>query len=215
MTRRQKRWVSILFLVLAGVVGVSGWCLYQSRSNFRFVQRGGSSHTGDLTISAGNVFVETGKPGVLFGTVTKPGGREEIAYLILFRHGPSSSDLSAKSINANASCDRNKAESKASFALGGREFEVAYRIQLDDSGTHVASETITVPGETRGVEAGQVLLIDLRSPESSFRREKLILPPIVAPVQSQEDVEQLANATTKSLASQSPVVRAFLRGEDQ
>src|SRR5262249_17980072 len=90
-TVRHRRFLGlgVLFLLAAILVGASVWWFVHPRpAPYHIVMRGGRSSIGAFGISSGNVFLVSGKPAVLFGTVTKPGAKEELTYVLVFRRNP-------------------------------------------------------------------------------------------------------------------------------
>jgi hypothetical protein len=211
MTLRSKILLfGLLFLGLALIARPWWWNTRTQWPPFKIVLRGSRSYTGNLGISSGNLVVEAPKPGMLFGTVRKPGSQEQFTYLILFRYGRSKSDGSNQGTQFHSNCDGRKAESNDVIELNGKRIEAGYRIELDQKLTAVANESLTIGGKSVDMTSGQVFLIDLTAETPTYQQKKLELPAI-SKLESAQDAEELAEVIRKSLESQDPELRAFLR----
>jgi hypothetical protein len=69
------------------------WFARNPTDSYRIIMCGEMSFFGNAGVSSGNLFLVSGKPAVLFGTVTKPGAQEEFCYVLVFRHTLSVADL--------------------------------------------------------------------------------------------------------------------------
>jgi hypothetical protein len=202
--------LSIGLLVLAGV-GVGWWAIGRLHAApVKLVLRGSS---GRLKVSGGNLVVVTPRPGVFFGTVKKPDAAEQFTYVILFRYGrPKSNGAAARGHGVQFHCtsDARSAATTDAIDLDGRRIEAAYRVELDEAGTSVAAETLTVGGRRVDPAAGRVFLIDLAAEVPAYRQTTADLPPIPANLQTPADVERLADAIRQSLERQGAAFKAFL-----
>jgi hypothetical protein len=95
--------------------------------------------------------------------------------------------------------------------LDGERIEALYRIELNENRTAVENEHLSIGGARADITSGQVFLIDLSDEAPIYRQKKLELPAISSKLESPQDVEWLAETIRKSLESQDPEVRAFLR----
>lgn len=212
MTHRPKFLLPLLFIGLVLVAG-AGWWWY-ARSDglpFKIVLRGSTSSSENLGVSGGNLVVVAPKPGVFFGTVRKPGSQEHFTYLILFRYGRPGSGGSHRGIESHCTSEGRKAETKDAIELAGKRIEAAYRIELNQTLTAVANESLTIGGKSMDMTAGQVFLIDLTAETPTYQQKKVELLAIPSKLESTQDVEQLAEAIRKSLESQDPEIKEFLR----
>jgi hypothetical protein len=212
MTRRRKLLFGFLAAVLVLVAGAGWWGYARDPSPpFRIVARGASSSSDNLRVSSGNLVVVAPRPGVLFGTVTRPGHQEQFTYLILFRYGRPKSGSGSRGIQTDCRSDGRTAHTKDAIELDGKRIEAEYHIELNEKQTDVAGEAVTVGGKMIDLTAGQVFLIDLGAETPAYRQKKVELPAIASKLEAKEDVEKLAEAIRSSLESQDPEIKAFLR----
>jgi hypothetical protein len=209
MTHRRKLLLGLLFIGLVVVAG-AGWWWYARSPSLPIVLQGGSCSSDNLGVSGGNIVVAP-KPGVLFGTVRKPGSQEAFTYLILFRYGRPKPHGSNQG-QFHCTSDGSKAETKHAIELDGKRIEAAYRIELNQTRTAVANESLTIGGKSVEMTSGHVFLIDLTAEAPAYQQKKVVeLPAIPSQLESTQDFEQLAEAIRKSLESQDPEIKAFLR----
>jgi hypothetical protein len=208
MTHRRKLLLGLLFLGLVVVAG-AGWWWYTRP--FKIILGGCRGSSDNLSVSCGHRVVVGPKPGVLFGTVRKPGRQEEFTYVILVRHGRPSSDGSNQGSRVYCTSDGSKAETKDEIELEGKRIEAAYRIELNQTRTAVATESLAIGGKSVDITSGQVFLIDLTAETPADQQKKVELPVIPSQWESPQDIEQLAEAIRKSLESQDSEIKAFLR----
>src|SRR5262249_55012336 len=74
-TLKRRRFLVLGLLVLLAALFVGAGVLWFARNrtgSYRIIMRGGRSFFGNVGVSGGNLFLVSGKPAVLFGTVTKP-----------------------------------------------------------------------------------------------------------------------------------------------
>jgi hypothetical protein len=208
MTHRRKLLLGFLVFALVLVTGVGWW--WYTRSPLKIVQQARSS-SGQLAVSGGNLVVAAPKPGFLFGTVRKPGSQEQFTYLILLRYGHPSSGGSKPSGQCHCTSDGRQAEAEAAVELDGKRIEVVYRIELDETLTAVANESLTIDGKSKDLSTGQVFLIDLTAETPGYRQKEVGLPAVPSKLETTEDLERLAKAIQETLESQDPEIKAFLR----
>lgn len=165
-------------------------------------------------ISSRTLIVVPPKPGVLFSTVRKPGKREQFTYLILFRYGRrlrSYGGIISRDRKLLCTFDGTVAETNDRFKVNGKPIEASYRIELNETRTAVANESLTIGGERVDIEAGQVFLIDLTVQSPGYRQMKVELPAIPSKLGSEEAAERVAEAIRRGLENQDPEIKAFLR----
>jgi hypothetical protein len=212
MTQRRKVLLGILLIGLVLAAGTGWWLYARSQSlPFKMVMRGASSTSNNLGVSGGNLVVVAPKPGVFFGTVRAPGRQEQFTYLILFRYGRPKSNGSNRGIKFHSTSDGRKAETTDAIELDGKSIEAAYYIELNEKQTAIEKESLTMGGKSMDMAAGQVFLIDLAVEAPTYQQKKVELPAIPSNLESMQDVEQLAETIRKSLESQDPEIKAFLR----
>ena len=179
MTHRLKLLLVILLVGLVLAAGAGWWWYDQSRSlPFKIVVRGSSSSSGNLGISGGSLIVVAPKPGIYFGMVRKPGSQEQFTYLILFKYGRPSAHGWNRSIQSHCTSDGRKAETKDAIELDGKRIEAAYRIELNETLTAVANESLAIGGKNVDMKSGQVFLIDFSAETPTYQQKKVELPAI-------------------------------------
>lgn len=166
-------------------------------------------------ISSRTLVIVPPKPGVLFGTVGKPGNREQFTYVILFRYGRRLRGYGGGIISRDrkllCTFDGTVAETNDQFEVNGKPIEASYRLELNETRTAVANESLTIGGERADIAAGRVFLLDLTVESPVYQQMKVELPAIPAKLETSEDAERAAEAIRKSLESQNPKIKAFLR----
>jgi hypothetical protein len=155
--------------------------------------RGGRNSSGECGISSGNLFLVSGKPAVVFGTVTKPGAQEELTYVLVFRHALSGPDLGflGPPMNFHSSSGGRKTESRDAITIRGKRIEASYEVELNETQSAVMQEALTAGGGSKEVAAGRVFLVDLDGESPTYRQKSLTQPPPVAPLGSPADVERM------------------------
>jgi hypothetical protein len=200
--------LGLLVLGVAFLLGVGWWWYAPPRSPpFKIVLQGSSGSSENLAISGGNLVVVGPKPGIFFGTVRTPGSQEQFTYVILFKYGHS---ISSHGIRFHCTSDIKTAETQDVIELDGKRIEAFYRVELDESLSAVANETLTIGGKSKDMTSGQVFLIDLTADEPTYEQKKVELPAIQSKLETTEDVERLVGAIRKSLESQDPEIKAFM-----
>jgi len=231
MTNRRK---TIGWLLLICLVSLAGglWYAQLRKPAWKIVQVGGRLTGDDLHgirpevrarlvserfhISSRTLVVVPPKPGVLFGTVRKPGNQEQFTYLILFRYGRrlrSYGGIISKDRKRKLLCtfDGTVAETNDRFKVNGKPIEASYRVELNETRTAVLNESLTLGGESADIGAGRVFLLDLTAQTPVYRQMKVELPPTPSKLGSEEAAEKAAEAIRRSLESQDPEIKVFLR----
>jgi hypothetical protein len=219
MTHRRTilRW-----LLLIGLICVAGWVWFNRFHSpaFTIVEVGSRLTSDHLEISSDTIVVNPPKPGVVFATVKKPEANEEFTYVILVKYGRRITSYATyiKPIGRGRDPLHSKleqfgrwAETGTGFELNGKPIEASYRVELNETRTAVASESLTIAGKPVDMTAGQVFLIDLTAESPGYQQMKVELPAIPSNLATKEDAERAAEAIRKSLESQDPEIKAFLR----
>jgi hypothetical protein len=215
-TLKRRRFLVLGVVVLLGALAVGAGALWFARNrthSYRIIMRGGRSFLGNFGISGGNLFLVSGKPAVLFGTVTKPGAQEELTYVLVFRHTLSAADLAlfGPPMNLGTSGEGRKRESRDSITINGKRIEARYEVDWNETYTEVTREALAVGGQSKELNAGKVFLVDLAGQAPVYTQKNLKLTSSVAPLESPADVERLAEAILRSLESQDAETKAFVR----
>ncbi len=229
MTNRRK---TIDWLLLICLVSLAGWLWYpQLRKPVWKIVEVGTRLTGDdlgfirpevrarlvsegFHISSRTLVIVPPKPGVLFGTVRKPGSQEEFTYLMLFRYGRrlrGYGGIISRDMKLLCTFDGTVAETNDRFTVNGKPIEASYRLELNEARTAVANESLTIGGERADIAAGRVFLIDLTVESPVYQQMKVELPAIPARLETRDDAERAAEAIRESLETQNPKIKAFLR----
>jgi hypothetical protein len=214
--RRRFLGLGVFFLLTAMLVGAGVWWFVHPRPvPYRLVMEGGRSSTGQIGISSGNVFLVSGKPAVCFGTVTKPGAKEELTYVLVFRRIPPGLSFGPEGppigdVSVGSSGEPRKHGSRVAFTINGKRIEASYEVELNETSSAVTREALTAGGQRKELAAGRVFLIDLDGASPAYKQKSLNQSPSVTPLQSPADVERLAEAILKALESQDEEARAFL-----
>jgi hypothetical protein len=106
---------------------------------------------------------------------------------------------------------RDEGGSKDAIELDGKRIEAAYHIELNEKGTAVVNEGLTIGGKSADIKSGQVFLVDMTSETPVYQQKNVQLPAIPSKLESTQDVEQFVDAIRKNLESQDPEIKAFLR----
>lgn len=106
--------------------------------------------------------------------------------------------------------DGTVAETNDQFEMNGKPIEVSYRLELNETRTAVANESLTIGGEHVDIGDGQVFLIDLAVQSPVYRQMKVELPAIPSKLVSEEAAELAAEAIRQSLYNRHPEIKAFL-----
>jgi hypothetical protein len=175
--------------------------------------RGGRSSRGNVGVSGGNLFLVSGKPAILFGTVTKPGAQEEFSYVLVFRHALSAADLAGPGppIDLGTSGEGRKQEGRDAITINGKRLEACYEVEWNETYTEVTREALAVGGQGKELKAGKVFLVDLAGQAPVYMQKTLKLMPSVTPLESPADVERLAEAILRSLENQDAETKSFIR----
>jgi hypothetical protein len=175
--------------------------------------RGGRSFFGNVGVSGGNLFLVSGKPAVLFGTVTKPGAEEEFCYVLVLRHTLSAADLAGPGppMDLGTSGEGRKKDSRGVVTIHGKRLEARYEVEWNETFTEVTREALAVGGQSKELNTGKVFLVDLAGQAPVYIQKNLKPMPSVTPLESSADVERLAEALFRSLENQDAETKAFLR----
>ena len=214
LKRRHFLVVGLLVLLAALAVGAGVLWFARNRSgSYRIIMRGGRSSFGTVGITGGSLFLVSGKPAVLFGTVTKPGAQEEFCFVLVLRHTLSAADLAGLGppMDLIASGEGRKQESRGAITINGKRIEAHYEVEWNETYTEVAREALKAGGQSKELNAGKVFLVDLAGQAPVYLQKNLKPMPTVTPLESSADVERLAEALLRSLESQDAETKAFLR----
>jgi hypothetical protein len=215
-TLKRRLFLVLGLLILLAALGVGAgvlWFASNRTGSYRIVMRGGRSFLGTIGVSGGNLFLVSGKPAVLFGTVTKPGAEEELTYVLIFRHALSTADLAGLGppMHLGTSGEGRKRESRDAITINGKRIEARYEVDWNEDYTGVPREALTVGGQSKALTAGKVFLVDLAGQAPVYVQKNLKLIPSVTPLDSPADVERLAEAILRSLENQDAETKAFVR----
>ena len=204
---RERKQIAVVTALGLVIVAGLGWWWYNGLqpTAAKFVIRGSRSSSGHLQLSGGNLVVVPPKPGLLFGTVRKPGEQEQFAYVILFKYGRPRADNSSRGIQFQHSSAGRSAEAKDALELDDKRIEAVYRIELNETLTSVSNESLAVDGKNQDLSAGRVFLVDLTSESPVYEQKNVELPQITSKMETVEDVERLGESVQQSLENDSEV----------
>ena len=94
--------------------------------------------------------------------------------------------------------------------MNGKPIEASYRVELNETRTAVANESLTIGGKPVDITSGRVFLLDLTTNPQVYRQMNVELPAVPTKLESEEDAERAAEAIRKSLESQDSDIKAFL-----
>ncbi len=213
---KRRRFLLLGLFVLLAALSVGACVLWRARNgtgSYRIIMRGGKSSFGNLGISGGNLFLVSGKPGILFGTVTKPGAQEELSYVLIFRHALSAADLGVLGPPADlgTSGEGRKQESRDAITISGKRIEARYEVDWNETYTEVTREALAVGGKSKELSAGKVFLVDMAGQEPVYIEKDLKLMSSVTRLESPADVERLAESILRILENQDGETKAFIR----
>jgi hypothetical protein len=219
---KRRRFLLLGLFALLAVLSVGAGVLWFARNrtggparddadSYRMILRGGRSFFGKVGMSGGNLFLVSGKPAILFATVTKPGAQEELSYVLVFRHALSAADLARLDLHLGTSGEGKKQESHDAITISGKRIEARYEVDWNKTYTEVTREALTVGGKSKELSAGKVFLVDLAGPEPVYKQKNLKLMSSVTPLESPADVERLAEAILRILENQDAETKAFIR----
>lgn len=229
MTNRRK---ITGWLLLACLVPLAGWLWYVQlhKPVWKVVEVGARITGADLDfirpeirarlvsegfhISSRTLVIVPPKPGVLFGTVRKPGNQEQFTYLILFRYGRrlrSYGGIISGDRKLLCTFDGTVAETNDRFEVNGKPIEASYRLELNETRTAVANESLTIEDNYVDMRSGRVFLVDLTTEPKVYRQMQVEMPAIPAKLETNQDAEGVAEAIRQSLENQDRQIRAFCR----
>ena len=212
MLKRRRSLVLGILVLLALFVGAGVMWLARNRTgSYRIIMRGGRTSFGNVGISGGSLFLVSGKPAILFGTVTKPGAQEELSYVLVFRHALSPADLAGLGPHLGTSGEGRKQESRDAITVNGKRIEARYEVAWNETYTELTREALEVGEQSKELKAGRIFLVDLAGQAPIYTQKNLKLWPSVTPLESSADVERLAEAILRSLESQDSEIKAFIR----
>jgi hypothetical protein len=206
--------VGLLVILAASFAGAAFlWFRGHRTGSYSIIMCGGRSSRGNLGITSGNLFLVSGKPAVLYGTVTKPGAQEELSYVLVFRHALSARDFAGfgPPIDFGSFGEGWKHESRDAITISGKRIEAHYEVELNGTGATVAREALTVGGQSKDLTAGKVFLVDLATEAPAYTQKNLEQIPPVTPLGSPADVERFALAILQILENQDATTNALLR----
>ncbi len=211
MSRKLLLGFVVFGLVLAVGAGAAYWWFAQQQQQpIKITILGSKTSDQYCSITSGHLVVNAPQPGMVIGTVTKPGNSEQITYVILFRYSLAQGAVASQGYNCYCNMDGKTAVGKNSIELGDKRLSAEFRMELNETKTAVVSEQLTIGGKPRDMNEGQVFLIDLAAEGSEYQQQKVELDAIPFKLDSTNTVEQFAETLRQNLASKNPEIKAFL-----
>ena len=165
--------------------------------------------TDNFAVSGGHLVVQPSKPGVTFGTVTKPNSSEEFIYVILFKLPPTTNE-SSFSTDCHARTHVG-AEVKCVYAINGKRIEATADYEFNKERTAVTKEKLTVGGKEVDPAAGRVFVLDLTAASPAYQQKKIALPDNVPKLEEPADIERYAEVLLKHLQEKEPELKDWLK----
>jgi hypothetical protein len=213
MTKRNALLLRILGLVLFAIGCAGAWWLGKvSRvpgEGYKSVQSGGTYSSDGFNIRAGGIVILDPLPGMEFGTIKKPNGSEEIAYLIYFKYEATGMHSTGSSSNSHVA--QKTMEMTNAFSIESRTIGVTYKVNTDEARTDGKGESLDLNGKSFDLNQGRVFLIDLTSNAPEFHQKNLKLPPITTSLNSSQQLEKLFKDLRTNLSKQDPEIDAFFK----
>lgn len=217
LDRQTKRlWLIPALLVLTAVFGFLVFRLVYIPP-FTVAEGGGKISEGALSIRVPTKSIAPPEAGIVFSTVTLPGQQEQFAYLFIFHYGGELDSYSSFSPNTVGSFhggidspDGQRAEIITGFTVNGKPIEGRYYVELDDSLTKVATETVSIGDESYETSAGRVFLVDLTAETPSCRQLDVKMPSVPTKLDSRDDILRAGKALRETLAERHPAIAEFL-----
>ncbi len=216
MTNRRK---IIGWMLLTCLVLLAGWLWYVQlrKPAWNIVEAGARLTSDNLYITSKTIVVVPPKPGVIFSTVRKLEGDEDFIYIILLKYGDRIRSYSSGIIRREGSqalCKLDNfgrwAETMVAIEVNGEPIEASYRVELNETRTAVANESLTIGGKPVDMTSGRVFLLDLTAESPVYRQMKVELPPIPMKLETKEDAERVAEAIRRNLENKDLDIKAFL-----
>jgi hypothetical protein len=193
------------------------WYVNLRKPAWNIVEAGTCLTSDNLDITSKTLVVVPPKPGVIFSTVRKLEGDEEFTYIILLKYGDRIRSYSSGIIRKEGSQELCKlghfgkwAETTVAIELNGKPIEVSYRVELNETCTAVANESLTVEGNYVDMASGQVFLVDLTAESPIYRQMKVELPVVPMRLETKEEAERASEAILRSLGNKDLDIKAFL-----
>jgi hypothetical protein len=217
LNRRTKRlWLIPALLILVPVFGLL-LLRFMYVPPFTVAEGGGKISRGALSIRTPTKSIAPPEAGIVFSTVTFPGQQEQLAFLILFDYGGELATYSSVSPNTAGpvqggiqSPGGRWAEIIVGFSVNGEPIEGRYYVELDDSLTKVATETLSVGGESYDVSSGRVFLIELAAAIPSCQQVDVTMPPVPVNLETRDDILRAGDVLRSTLAERHPEIEEFL-----
>jgi hypothetical protein len=138
-----------LLIALTGAVGCSNRIAPQPK----YTAVGFRTATNGFAASGGHLVVHPGKPGVMFGTVTKPKDSPQLTYVILFKLPPTTNQ-SSLALDGHARSEGGVEEVKSVCTINGKRIEATAKYELNAERTAVTKEKLTLGGKEVDPAAG-------------------------------------------------------------
>jgi hypothetical protein len=197
--KTPSSWLGLgLLIALTGAVG----CDNRVAPQPKYTAVGYRTATGDFAVSGGHLVAHPGKPGVMFGTLTKPKDSPQLTYVILFKLPPTTNE-SSLGLGGHTRSEGG-AEVKSVYTINGKRIEATANYELNAERTAVAKETLTVGGKEVDPGAGRVFVLDLTAASPTYQQKKIALPDVVPKIEETADVERYAEVLLIHLQEKEP-----------
>jgi hypothetical protein len=206
MTRILKH---ILWIILAIT-----WMSLQACSQkppISFLSAGASGGSDDWWFSAGNHYLRSDEPGLIFGLQKTPSGAREFAYVVLFRHEINERSAYSQAMETSVSFDGKIASMTDGVELDGKILKIELEIEANRDAAILEPKTFRINGADLDSVQGRVFLADFTADVMSYQQIDVGLPESPPdPTGDTETVADLARNLIEKLEDENELVRTFL-----
>jgi hypothetical protein len=201
-----RTWRSILPILLGLVLSAP------ATAQEIMVGGGGGTESDGFGVQSGSVYIAVGKPGLMFGTMKKPEGESELAYLILFRHQVTDGSQIGNSNQTQAvGGETMRATLSHTLELHSKKLALAEEIECDPATKAFKSETATINGQKVEMKEGRVFLVDFTGDKLTWKQVKAKLPTKLPNTLETDGIRELVKRVMAELPPESKEVREFLK----
>lgn len=193
-----------VWLVLGGVA--------PSPAQEILVGGGSGTEANGFSVHAGSIYLAVGQPGVLCGTVKKPGSNREITYLILCKHRATDGSQINHSAQSEASNGAvHEAKLNQVLELHGQKMTYLHEIVYDTATSTSKSEEATINGQKIDLSKGRLILVDFTAGKLTWKQVSAKMPTRLPALDDLDGVRELAKRVQAELPAESKDVQEFLK----
>ena len=105
----------------------------------------------------------------------------------------------------------NWAETTANFELNGKRIDASYHVDLNETRSAVANETLRIKGRDVDMRSGRLFLIDLTAELQIYQQINIDLQAPPSKLETTEDAERAAETIRQTLKSQGSEIKTFMQ----